>query len=113
MNKSGSGVTYKSLSVTGVFTSFVLQLIYRGRYRNFGLKYEYTVPKKKPLRVPEYNWVFYDWSPCSATCGSGTQASHPVCQEREEGTVRDELCDSKTKPDQLTRVCNTHPCPAR
>ncbi|PNF40674.1 hypothetical protein B7P43_G03792 [Cryptotermes secundus] len=91
----------------------LIYLIYRGRYRNFGLKYEYTVPKKKPLRVPEYNWIFSDWSPCSATCGSGTQVSHPVCQEREEGTVKDDLCNSKTKPDQQTRVCNTHPCPAR
>ncbi|KDR23512.1 A disintegrin and metalloproteinase with thrombospondin motifs 7, partial [Zootermopsis nevadensis] len=91
----------------------LIYLIYRGRYRNFGLKYEYTVPRKKPLRVPEYNWIFSDWSPCSATCGGGSQASHPVCQEKEEGAVRDELCNNTIKPDQLVRVCNTHQCPAR
>ncbi|KAJ4433156.1 hypothetical protein ANN_15413 [Periplaneta americana] len=91
----------------------LIYLIYRGRYRNFGLKYEYTVPKKKPARVPEYNWIFSDWSSCSATCGGGTQAQHPVCQEKEEGSVSNEFCNSEAKPDLLMRVCNTHPCPAR
>ncbi|KAJ9586000.1 hypothetical protein L9F63_020364, partial [Diploptera punctata] len=91
----------------------VIYLIFRGRYRNFGVTYEYTVPKKQPVRVPQYKWMFSDWSSCSATCEGGTQESHPVCQEKDDGTVSEDLCSSEEKPDHMMRVCNTHPCPAR
>lgn len=91
----------------------IIYLIFRGRYRNFGVNYEYTVPKELPVRVPQYKWTFSDWSSCSATCGGGTQESHPVCQEKDDGTVSEDLCSSEEKPDHMMRVCNTHPCPAR
>ena len=90
-----------------------MQLIFRGKYRNFGVTYEYTVPKEQPMRIPLYKWTFSDWSSCSATCGGGTQESHPVCREKDDGTVKEDLCISEEKPDHMMRVCNTHPCPAR
>lgn len=88
-------------------------LIYRGQYRNFGLRYEYTVPKKEPDRAPEYSWVFSDWTLCTVTCGGGTQTSHAVCHERKSGIVEDLFCDGIEKPEQKSRECNSNPCPAR
>ncbi|XP_012218782.1 A disintegrin and metalloproteinase with thrombospondin motifs 7 isoform X4 [Linepithema humile] len=91
----------------------VVYLIYRGHYRNFGLRYEYTVPKKEPDRAPEYSWVSSDWTLCTVTCGGGTQTSHAVCHERKSGIVEDHFCDGIEKPEPKVRECNSNPCPAR
>ncbi|XP_076387839.1 A disintegrin and metalloproteinase with thrombospondin motifs 7 isoform X2 [Megachile rotundata] len=88
-------------------------LISRGYYRNFGLRYEYTVPKKEPDRAPEYSWLFSDWSLCTATCGGGTQTSKAVCNEKKSGIVEDHFCDGIEKPESILRECNLNPCPAR
>ncbi|KAG7204371.1 hypothetical protein KM043_004815 [Ampulex compressa] len=90
-----------------------IYLIYRGHYRNFGLRYEYTVPKKEPDRAPEYSWVFSDWSLCTATCGGGTQTSRALCSERKSGLVEDHFCDAIERPEAMFRECNLNPCPAR
>ncbi|XP_070161221.1 A disintegrin and metalloproteinase with thrombospondin motifs 7 isoform X2 [Polyergus mexicanus] len=91
----------------------VVYLIYRGHYRNFGLRYEYTVSKKKPDRAPEYLWISSDWTLCTVTCGGGTQTSHAICRERKSGTVEDYFCDGIEKPEPKSRECNSNPCPAR
>ncbi|XP_043584459.1 A disintegrin and metalloproteinase with thrombospondin motifs 7-like isoform X4 [Bombus pyrosoma] len=88
-------------------------LISRGHYRNFGLRYEYTVPKKEPDRAPEYSWVFSDWSLCTATCGGGTQTSKALCNEKKSGVVEDHFCEGIEKPESILRECNLNPCPAR
>ena len=90
-----------------------LQLISRGHYRNFGLRYEYTVPKKEPDRAPEYSWVLSDWSLCTATCGGGTQTSKALCNEKKSGVVEDHFCESIERPESILRECNLNPCPAR
>ncbi|XP_076620762.1 A disintegrin and metalloproteinase with thrombospondin motifs 7 isoform X1 [Colletes latitarsis] len=90
-----------------------IYLISRGHYRNFGLRYEYTVPKKEPDRAPEYSWVFSDWSLCTATCGGGTQISKPLCNEKKSGVVEDHFCESIEKLESILRECNLNPCPAR
>lgn len=90
-----------------------IYLISRGHYRNFGLRYEYTVPKKEPDRAPEYSWVFSDWSLCTATCGGGTQTSKPFCNEKKSGVVEEHFCESIEKPETKLRECNLNPCPAR
>lgn len=89
------------------------QLIYRGHYRNFGLRYEYTVPKKEPDRAPEYVWIFSDWSLCTVTCGGGTQTSRALCQEKKSGVVEEHFCNVTIKPETKLRECNSNPCPAR
>ncbi|XP_076178913.1 A disintegrin and metalloproteinase with thrombospondin motifs 7 isoform X3 [Ptiloglossa arizonensis] len=88
-------------------------LISRGHYRNFGLRYEYTVPKKEPDRAPEYSWVFSDWSLCTATCGGGTQISKALCNEKKSGVVDDHFCEGIEKLESILRECNPNPCPAR
>lgn len=123
--------TYSTLtttSITCLFYSYLIpstfhptsfsiilsfQLISRGHYRNFGLRYEYTVPKKEPDRAPEYSWVFSDWSLCTATCGGGTQTSKPFCNEKKSGVVEEHFCESIEKPETKLRECNLNPCPAR
>ncbi|XP_063991200.1 A disintegrin and metalloproteinase with thrombospondin motifs 7-like isoform X2 [Diachasmimorpha longicaudata] len=91
----------------------IVYLIYRGHFRNFGLRYEYTVPKEEPDHAPEYTWILSDWSLCSATCGGGTQTSHALCHERKSGVVEDIFCDERRKPEFVLRECNKNPCPAR
>ncbi|KAI4488514.1 hypothetical protein M0802_011554 [Mischocyttarus mexicanus] len=90
-----------------------IYLIYRGHYKNFGLRYEYTVPKKEPDRAPEYVWIFSDWSLCTVTCGGGTQTSQALCQEKKSGLVEEHFCDTTIKPETKLRECNSNPCPAR
>ncbi|XP_033219978.1 A disintegrin and metalloproteinase with thrombospondin motifs 7-like isoform X2 [Belonocnema kinseyi] len=90
-----------------------IYLIYRGNYRNFGLKYEYTVPKKEADYTPEYSWVFSDWSLCTVTCGGGVQTSRAFCHEVKSGIVEDQFCNETTKPESIDRECNPKPCPAR
>ncbi|XP_015187266.1 PREDICTED: A disintegrin and metalloproteinase with thrombospondin motifs 7-like isoform X2 [Polistes dominula] len=89
-----------------------IYLIYRGHYRNFGLRYEYTVPKE-PDRAPEYIWIFSDWSLCTVTCGGGTQTSQALCQEKKSGAVEEHFCNTTIKPEAKLRECNSNPCPAR
>ena len=88
-------------------------MIYRGQYRNLGLKYEYTVPKKEVDYTPEYSWVFSDWSLCTVTCGGGVQTSRAFCHEVKSGIVEDQFCNDTAKPEPIARECNPKPCPAR
>ncbi|XP_013147767.1 PREDICTED: papilin isoform X2 [Papilio polytes] len=81
---------------------------------NVGVEYEYSLPAAlAPPPNQEYNWVFRDFSPCSATCGGGTQSRQVSCRSREElEIVEDSLCDSGLKP-VTNQTCNTDPCPPR
>ncbi|XP_063218509.1 A disintegrin and metalloproteinase with thrombospondin motifs 7-like [Bacillus rossius redtenbacheri] len=91
----------------------MIYLIHRGKYRNFGLRYEYTAPEREPAARPEYRWTFSDWSPCSATCGGGAQTSQPACREKGARLVDPGLCPRRGRPAVLARSCNDHPCPPR
>ncbi|XP_032687122.1 A disintegrin and metalloproteinase with thrombospondin motifs 7-like isoform X2 [Odontomachus brunneus] len=75
--------------------------------------YEYTVPKKEPIRAPEYSWVFSDWSLCTVTCGKGTQTSQPVCHEKKSGIVENHFCNDIERPQPQSRECNLNSCPTR
>lgn len=93
--------------------NIAVYLIYRGHYRNFGLRYEYTVLKEETNRAPEYSWTFSNWSLCTVTCGGGTQISHAFCHEKKGGVVEDQFCDETNKPESMLRECNENQCPAR
>ncbi|XP_071509082.1 A disintegrin and metalloproteinase with thrombospondin motifs 7-like [Diadema antillarum] len=85
------------------------------RAQNPGVAYEYTVPKlaneTTESPVQHFSWAFGDWSPCSASCGVGSQRSNVVCMERVAGMVDDMYCEDQ-KADDIQRTCNVHQCPA-
>lgn len=43
----------------------------------------------------------------------GTQVSKAKCIEKEAGLVDEKYCDPSTKPQEKTRDCNKHQCPAK
>ncbi|XP_013170735.1 PREDICTED: papilin isoform X4 [Papilio xuthus] len=79
---------------------------------NVGIEYEYSLPAAlAPPSNQQYNWVHGEFSPCSATCGGGTQTRQVTCRSREElEVVEDSLCDTGLKP-VTDQTCNTDPCP--
>ncbi|KAL3244077.1 hypothetical protein MRX96_047329 [Rhipicephalus microplus] len=89
----------------------VLYLLFQSA--NPGLKYEYTVPELNASRRPEFHWRWSDWSPCTVTCGGGSQESQPRCFEKEAGLVEDTHCDPASRPATRRRPCSRQPCPAR
>ncbi|KAK6644121.1 hypothetical protein RUM43_000388 [Polyplax serrata] len=82
----------------------IVYIIYRGKFKNLGIQYNYTVPKLVPTTEREYEWHFSEWSICSVTCGSGHQVSFPVCKERIFGIVDDSKCEIDSKPDKKMKV---------
>lgn len=95
------------------FPLSIKQVIYRGKFKNAGIAYNYTVPKTDIAAEKQYEWSFSDWSACSATCGTGVQTAEAVCKEHRMGPVEESRCLEQEKPDNKMRVCNTHQCPTR
>ncbi|KAF9413440.1 hypothetical protein HW555_008332, partial [Spodoptera exigua] len=81
---------------------------------NVGIKYEFSfaVENNNPSEK-QYNWVYEEYTPCSATCGGGFQTRNVTCRSREELEVVDNnLCDEGLKPP-TNQSCNQDPCPAQ
>ncbi|CAH0689994.1 unnamed protein product [Spodoptera exigua] len=81
---------------------------------NVGIKYEFSfaVENNNPSEK-QYNWVYEEYTPCSATCGGGFQTRNVTCRFREELEVVDNnLCDEGLKPP-TNQSCNQDPCPAQ
>lgn len=53
------------------------QRIYRGRHRNPGVTYQYTVDRMN--RRARYRYRLGDWGPCSVTCGRGRMDRRHEC----------------------------------
>ncbi|CAH1637578.1 unnamed protein product [Spodoptera littoralis] len=81
---------------------------------NVGIKYEFSVPNRfKMPNDQQYNWVHEEYTPCSATCGTGFQTRNVTCRSKEELEVVDNnLCDEGLKPP-TNQSCNQDPCPAQ
>ncbi|GBP58342.1 Papilin [Eumeta japonica] len=79
---------------------------------NVGIKYEYSIPSAL-VRPPneQYIWVYEDFTPCSVTCGGGSQVRPVTCRSRDSlDVVEDNLCDDMIKPESI-QACGTEPCP--
>ncbi|MBN3310281.1 THSD4 protein, partial [Amia calva] len=60
-----------------------------------------------------YNWKYAGMTPCSASCGGGTQFPLFICVERStHEPVSESLCDEHSRPTPEEEACNTQPCPA-
>ncbi|XP_059487414.1 A disintegrin and metalloproteinase with thrombospondin motifs 7-like [Neocloeon triangulifer] len=91
-----------------------IYVIYAGKARNLGVRYEFTVRRKPGERASEFHWQFPEWSACSVTCGSGMQIARPQCVERHLSQVDSVKCLSTgPPPNSLTKTCTLPPCPAR
>ncbi|XP_070503091.1 A disintegrin and metalloproteinase with thrombospondin motifs 12 [Chironomus tepperi] len=91
-----------------------IYIIFRGKQKNLGIKYEYTLPSNSTDENIFY-WKLSDFTPCSKTCGGGIQYRHAVCYKRYEGIVEDKYCWSNAenkKPEAVNRTCNDESCPA-
>lgn len=86
--------------------------MFRGKHKNLGIHYEYTLPANK-TEDKTYHWKLSDFTPCTKTCGGGIQHRFSVCYKRYEGIVDDELCwanAANKRPDKITRKCNDEAC---
>ncbi|XP_065156634.1 A disintegrin and metalloproteinase with thrombospondin motifs 12-like [Atheta coriaria] len=102
--------------------SILFYIFFHGNTYNPGVKYEFTMSKKKPPKEVKYDWVLDEWTQCSATCGGGTQTQLALCQESIIGfntllaegsaTIVDEsYCEESERPPPALRVCNEENCP--
>lgn len=92
----------------------VLQIVFKGKHKNLGIRYEYTLPSNS-TDDKTYHWKLSDFTPCTKTCGGGIQQRFPVCYKRYEGIVEEELCwknAENKRPDKISRTCNDEPCAA-
>lgn len=83
--------------------------------RNVGIDYEYSMPSNiAPVEQPEsYVWTFTEFTPCSVTCGGGTQTRNVSCNARNSmEEVDPTLCDANERPAEVNR-CMHVPCPPR
>jgi len=90
------------------------QIIFKGKHKNLGIRYEYTLPSNSSDEKIYY-WKLSDFSLCSKTCNGGQQQRVPVCYKSFEGIVTDELCWTNAenkRPEKVTRQCNQEVCPA-
>ncbi|XP_055689829.1 A disintegrin and metalloproteinase with thrombospondin motifs 7 [Lutzomyia longipalpis] len=92
----------------------ILYVLMKGKHKNVGLKYEYTLPSNATA-PPIFRWKLGDWTACSATCGGGVHFRFPICFQDNKGIVDEELCWSNAddpRPNQIKEVCNEDMCPA-
>lgn len=90
------------------------QIVFKGKHKNLGIKYEYTLPSNLTDEQIFY-WKLSDFTTCSKTCGIGIQQRFPVCYKRWVGIVEDEQCWNNAenkRPEKIQRNCNHDMCPA-
>uniref|UniRef100_A0A3Q3G1V6 Ig-like domain-containing protein n=1 Tax=Labrus bergylta TaxID=56723 RepID=A0A3Q3G1V6_9LABR len=66
-----------------------------------------------PLFLCGLRWRMDPWSPCSASCGGGSQTRSVRCMKGPEGRSREvesQHCLSTGRRPSLTRTCNVQPC---
>ncbi|CAG9791078.1 unnamed protein product [Diatraea saccharalis] len=88
----------------------VYQRIFRGRHRNPGVTYQYTVDS---ARRHLYTYALSDWSPCSATCGRGIMRRHLQCRDQQDQIVELSQCYHIEPPrhEAMMQQCRLPACP--
>ncbi|XP_042884223.1 A disintegrin and metalloproteinase with thrombospondin motifs 7-like [Penaeus japonicus] len=89
-----------------------LTLLLLFQTENPGVEWEYTLPRENATYIPSFAWEHSDWSVCTVTCGGGKQVSRVQCMEKEAGLVEDRYCQDQPRPEDRSRECNIHACPA-
>lgn len=56
-------------------------------------------------------WTFEEWSPCSRSCGGGSQTRSAFCTSHHKGFIIDENYCAKIPKEELVRSCNQIDCP--
>jgi hypothetical protein len=88
--------------------------VFKGKHKNLGISYSWTVPLKPQNAEPTYYWKYSEfWSPCSKTCGGGIQNREAICYKRWHGVVDEEFClknAENEKLEKISRQCNNDPC---
>lgn len=90
-------------------------MISRGKNRNPGIQYEYTLAKNLSADPqPQFEWRMADWTPCSVTCGGGIQYQFATCIDvnTQVETPPPWPCMGEDQPDDESRECNAEPCPS-
>uniref|UniRef100_A0A336MHP1 CSON001890 protein n=1 Tax=Culicoides sonorensis TaxID=179676 RepID=A0A336MHP1_CULSO len=91
-----------------------IHIVLKGKHKNIGLKYEYTLPTIQ-TKEPKYYWKLGEWTVCSSTCNGGKKYRLPICYEKDQGIVSDEKCKEfaeNRRPEKITKSCNDIPCPS-
>lgn len=66
-------------------------------------------PQQSPeWKAQEYTWTFSSWSPCSASCSSGSQFRTASCEDVHGNKVEDGKCDAGSLV--VVRQCDMPPC---
>ncbi|CAH2087110.1 unnamed protein product [Euphydryas editha] len=87
----------------------VYQRIFRGKHRNPGVTYQYTVDQPKHKR---FMYQLSDWSPCSVTCGVGRMHRHYICLDEHYRQVELSQCYHIEQPrhEALMQQCRQPAC---
>ncbi|KAI8434227.1 hypothetical protein MSG28_012332 [Choristoneura fumiferana] len=88
----------------------VYQRIYRGRHRNPGVTYQYTVDRMN--RRPRYRYRLSEWGPCSVSCGRGRMDRRHECVNERGHKVDPSHCDQQElfESAAMSQVCIRAPC---
>ncbi|XP_066539583.1 thrombospondin type-1 domain-containing protein 4 [Hoplias malabaricus] len=87
----------------------------RPRLRGSGSNRNARIPPRTDIPLdsqPVFVWRRGRMTPCSASCGKGSQYREIVCVNRHnDQEVHERRCDSAAKPVPEEEPCNVHPCP--
>lgn len=91
----------------------VYQRIYRGRHRNPGVTYQYTVDQQRIRK--KYRYRLSEWSGCSVSCGIGYMRRHYECVDEHNRAVEQSQCYHIEPPrhEAVMQQCRRPTCPVR
>ncbi|XP_030639748.1 A disintegrin and metalloproteinase with thrombospondin motifs 2 [Chanos chanos] len=107
----------ETLQTNGPLRNDVLIMIHSRGTTKISLSIKYITDNSNDINVvPDnnqpYEWVVKRWTPCSKTCGGGTQYTRYGCRKNSDRRmVHRRFCENIKKPHDLSRDCNQRECP--